>query len=64
MNMLVGCHFINFFCSCTLCIFLANLEVAIVSTALVAITDDLKSFGQGSWIISAYLLTYTGSPYS
>ncbi|TVY46233.1 Efflux pump FUS6 [Lachnellula cervina] len=46
--------------SSTLCVFLANLEVSIVSTSLVPITDDLKSFGRSSWIITSYLLTYTG----
>ncbi|MCJ1356673.1 MAG: hypothetical protein MMC33_006668 [Icmadophila ericetorum] len=45
-----------------LCIscFLANLEITIVSTALVAITDSLKDFGQSSWIITSYLITYCG----
>lgn len=43
-----------------LCLFLANLEVSIVSTSLVSITDDLKGFSRTSWIVSGYLLTYTG----
>lgn len=43
-----------------LAVFLASLEVSIVSTSLVAVTDDLKGFGYSSWIISAYMLTYTG----
>jgi MFS family permease len=44
-----------------LCIalFLGNLEISIVSTSLVSITDDLKHFGQSSWIVTSYLLTYT-----
>ncbi|KAI9644355.1 hypothetical protein NHQ30_007712 [Ciborinia camelliae] len=46
--------------SANACVFLANLEVAIVSTSLVAITDDLKSFARSTWIITAYILTYTG----
>jgi hypothetical protein len=46
--------------SCLICVFLATLEIAIVSTALVAITDDLESFGKSSWIITSYLLTWTG----
>ncbi|MCJ1358859.1 MAG: hypothetical protein MMC33_008859 [Icmadophila ericetorum] len=41
-------------------LFLATLEIFIVSTALVAITDDLHSFGRSSWIVSSYLLTYAG----
>ena len=40
-------------------IFLVNFEISIVSTSLVAITDDLKHYGQSSWVITAYLLTYT-----
>ncbi|KAL4875012.1 major facilitator superfamily domain-containing protein [Aspergillus karnatakaensis] len=41
-------------------LFLTSLETTIVSTSLIAITDDLLGFGQGSWIISSYLLTYAG----
>lgn len=39
--------------------FLVNLEISIVSTSLVSITDELKSFSQSSWVVTAYLLTYT-----
>jgi MFS family permease len=39
--------------------FLVNLEIIIVSTSLVYITDDLKSFSQSSWVVTAYLSTYT-----
>ncbi|KAI0883457.1 putative multidrug resistance protein fnx1 [Annulohypoxylon maeteangense] len=39
--------------------FLVNLEISIVSTSLVSITDDLKGFSQSSWVVTAYLLTYT-----
>ncbi|OJJ44002.1 hypothetical protein ASPZODRAFT_101838 [Penicilliopsis zonata CBS 506.65] len=31
-----------------------------VSTSLISITDDLDQFWQSSWVITAYLLTYTG----
>lgn len=41
-------------------LFLATMEVSIVSTALVAITDDLGDFGQSTWVVISYLLTYTG----
>ncbi|GLA48868.1 hypothetical protein AnigIFM63604_004452 [Aspergillus niger] len=37
-----------------------GLEGTIVSTSLVAITDDLRGFGRSSWIITSYLLTYAG----
>ncbi|KAI3010430.1 hypothetical protein CBS147346_1643 [Aspergillus niger] len=40
--------------------FLTGLESTIVSTSLVAITDDLQGFGRSSWIITSYLLTYAG----
>uniref|UniRef100_A0A8H7NQR2 Major facilitator superfamily (MFS) profile domain-containing protein n=1 Tax=Bionectria ochroleuca TaxID=29856 RepID=A0A8H7NQR2_BIOOC len=39
--------------------FLVNLEISIISTSLVSITNDLKSFSQASWVVTAYLLTYT-----
>lgn len=39
--------------------FLVNLEISIVSTSLVSITEDLKGFSQSSWVVTAYLLTYT-----
>ena len=34
--------------------------MSIVSTSLISITDDLKGFSQGSWVVTAYLITYTG----
>jgi MFS family permease len=43
-----------------LALFLVSLEVSIVSTSLVAITNSLQGFSQSSWIVTAYLLTYTG----
>ncbi|KAJ5716145.1 major facilitator superfamily domain-containing protein, partial [Penicillium malachiteum] len=44
-----------------LALFLTCLEATIVSTSLVTITNDLDGSGQSSWVITAYLLTYTGS---
>lgn len=44
-----------------LSLFLANFEVTIVSTSLVAIADDLKGFSESSWVVTAYMLTYTGN---
>ncbi|KAI2859461.1 hypothetical protein CBS11232_1922 [Aspergillus niger] len=44
--------------------FLTGLEGTIVSTSLVAITDDLRGFGRSSWIITSYLLTYAVAPKS
>ncbi|KAI0147457.1 major facilitator superfamily domain-containing protein [Xylariaceae sp. FL1272] len=39
--------------------FLVNLEVTIVSTALVSITSDLQDFARASWVVTAYLITFT-----
>lgn len=41
-------------------LFLPNFEVSIVSTSLVSITNDLKGFAQSSWVVTSYLITYTG----
>ena len=41
-------------------LYLVNLEVTIVSTALINITDDLNGFQQTSWIVTGFLTTYTG----
>ncbi|KAJ5591413.1 major facilitator superfamily domain-containing protein [Penicillium hetheringtonii] len=43
-----------------LALFLTCLEATIVSTSLVTITDDLQDSNNSSWIITSYLLTYTG----
>lgn len=40
--------------------FLVNMEVSIVGTSLISITDDLHDFNQMGWIVTAYLITYTG----
>ncbi|KAI9650305.1 hypothetical protein NHQ30_000318 [Ciborinia camelliae] len=40
-------------------IFLPNMEISIVGTSLVTITNDFHGFSQTSWIVSAYQLTYT-----
>lgn len=42
-------------------LFLTNLEIPIVTTALVSITNDLHNLGQANWIISAYLLGYVST---
>jgi hypothetical protein len=44
-----------------LALFLTGIEATIVSTSLVTIVTDLQNFEQSSWIITSYLLTYTGS---
>jgi MFS family permease len=41
-------------------LFLANIEIPIVTTSIVTITDDLGGFDRASWITSAYLLGFVG----
>ncbi|KAL2810109.1 major facilitator superfamily domain-containing protein [Aspergillus granulosus] len=41
-------------------LFLPSLEISIVSTSLVSITDDFHGFNRSTWVITSYLLTYTG----
>ncbi|KAF2465948.1 MFS multidrug transporter-like protein [Lindgomyces ingoldianus] len=41
-------------------LFLQNLEIPIVVTSLVSITDDIRGFDRAYWIVSAYLLGYVG----
>jgi len=55
-----ACSFTEKSSSLCLCLFLTNLEIPIVTTALVGITNDLGGFDKSSWIISAYLLGYVG----
>ncbi|KAI1503030.1 putative multidrug resistance protein fnx1 [Biscogniauxia marginata] len=38
--------------------FITNLEVPVVTTALVAITDDLGGFSNVGWVVASYLLGY------
>ncbi|KAL8724486.1 MAG: hypothetical protein Q9166_007920 [cf. Caloplaca sp. 2 TL-2023] len=46
--------------SLCLALFLTNLEIPIVTTSIVGITDDLQGFNESSWLATAYLLTYVG----
>jgi hypothetical protein len=41
-------------------IFIAQMESSIISTAVVAITDQLGGYEKSSWLFTAYLLTYCG----
>jgi hypothetical protein len=43
-------------------LYLVNLEVTIVSTSLVSITNDLNGFKKTSWVVTGFLTTYTGEP--
>ena len=46
--------------SLCLALFLSTIETTIVSTALVAITNALSGFERGNWVVTSYLLTYSG----
>lgn len=37
------------------------MEIPIVTTSIVGITNDLQGFSQSSWLTAAYLLTYVGT---
>ncbi|KAF7899502.1 hypothetical protein EAF00_003838 [Botryotinia globosa] len=41
-----------------LSLMLSSLDITIVSTSLVTISDDLQAFDQSSWIVNSYLATY------
>jgi hypothetical protein len=40
---------------------LSTLETTIVSTSLVSITNALSGFENRDWVVTSYLLTYTGT---
>ena len=42
-------------------LFVVQTEISIVTTSLVAITDDIGGFDMSSWIMSSYLLGYVGA---
>ncbi|KAI0109798.1 drug resistance transporter EmrB/QacA subfamily [Daldinia grandis] len=46
--------------SLCLSLFLSTLETTIVSTSLISITNALGDFEQRDWVVTAYLITYTG----
>ena len=47
-------------CRLAMSLFLTNLEIPIVTTSLVAITNDFGQFDDVGWVISSYLLGYVG----
>ena len=42
-------------------LFLSDLELTIVSTSLVSITNAFAAFQKSSWVVTAYFLTFTGT---
>lgn len=41
--------------------FITHMEVPVLITALVAITEDIGGFGDVGWVVSSYLLGYVGT---
>ncbi|KAJ3574510.1 hypothetical protein NPX13_g4335 [Xylaria arbuscula] len=58
-NFLNGWRFYVVAAVLQLALFLVNFEITIVSTALVSISNDLNDFSKTSWVVTAYLITYT-----
>ncbi|KAF4625107.1 hypothetical protein G7Y89_g13062 [Cudoniella acicularis] len=46
--------------SLCLALLLATLDTTIISTSLITIASDLGHFDKASWVVVAYLLTYSG----
>ncbi|ORX94599.1 MFS multidrug transporter-like protein [Clohesyomyces aquaticus] len=57
---LTGLRFWLVITSLAISLFLTNLEIPIVTTSLVSITNDLGDFNNVGWVISSYLLGYVG----
>lgn len=57
---LSGARFWLIFACIGLGLFLTSLEIPIVTTSLVAITNDFGEFNNVGWVISSYLLGYVG----
>ncbi|KAI1102716.1 putative multidrug resistance protein fnx1 [Jackrogersella minutella] len=55
---LKGARFWFMSMSMAIMMFMTNLEVPVVTTALVAITNDLQGFDISNWILASYLLGY------
>jgi MFS family permease len=47
--------------SLMICIYMVNVEVTIVSTSLITIANGFHSFNRTSWVVTGYLITYTGT---
>lgn len=41
-------------------VFMVNLEIPVVTTSLVTISEELGGFDKSSWVVSGYLLGYVG----
>ncbi|KAH7413975.1 MFS multidrug transporter-like protein [Phaeosphaeria sp. MPI-PUGE-AT-0046c] len=57
---LTGIRFYLIVAAIAISLFLTNLEIPVVTTALISITDDLGGLDHSAWVVSAYLLGYVG----
>lgn len=39
---------------------MSTLETTIIATALISISSSLGNYEKSNWVVTAYLLTYTG----
>jgi hypothetical protein len=37
---------------------LVNMEVSVIGTSLISITDDLRAFDRMGWVVTGYLISY------
>ncbi|KAF3000694.1 hypothetical protein E8E13_002257 [Curvularia kusanoi] len=58
MHYLTGIRFHLVVASIAISLFLTNLEIPVVTTALIRITNDLGGLDHSAWVVSAYLLGY------
>ncbi|KAI1342767.1 putative multidrug resistance protein fnx1 [Xylariaceae sp. FL0016] len=55
-----GARFWLIFAAIATLMFLIHFEIPVVTTSLVAITDELGGFDNAAWVVAAYLLGYVG----
>ncbi|KAH9905927.1 putative multidrug resistance protein fnx1 [Xylariomycetidae sp. FL2044] len=55
-----GPRFWLIFSSIAILMFLIHLEIPVVTTALVAITNELHGFENSAWVVASYFLGYVG----
>ncbi|KAF1951580.1 MFS general substrate transporter [Byssothecium circinans] len=60
IHYLTGIRFHLIVAAIALSLFLTNLEIPVVTTALIGITDDLGGLDHSAWVVSSYLLGYVG----
>ncbi|KAF2798438.1 MFS general substrate transporter [Melanomma pulvis-pyrius CBS 109.77] len=57
---LKGARFHLIVAAIALSLFLTNLEIPVVTTALIGITNDIGGLERSAWVVTAYLLGYVG----